>query len=156
MWFGVRLLMECRVEARSLDEPLFAARIIVVKASTETGARAKAKRFDRAAQERYVNAEGTTVQWVLREMLDVKALFDEVIADGSEVYYAFLRQTDVERVRQSLQPGQEGSIALEAVADRWLGFPIASGSSPLPLGGREGEGSAFTASNEFSLPLGEG
>jgi hypothetical protein len=102
-WFAARLIFESVHERQGDFDPLFEDRIILVRAMTEDEAREKAKALARSNAERYENAEGDTVTWVFREILDLKWVYDEVLEDGSEVYSSFLRLEELNQLRTLLE-----------------------------------------------------
>lgn len=107
-WYSARILME----AVHPDEPpgsaLFEDKVILVKAGSERQVKAKAGKLGKKDEHEYLNVEGNRVSWVFREVLDVVALFDEALTEGTEVYYKFLSEEDLQAVRRSLQPGSLG------------------------------------------------
>lgn len=118
-WFGARILLAAEHPDEAAADTLFEERIVLIRAATDEAAREKAVRLGKAAEEAYENPDGKTVKWGFREVLDVKPLFDDVIGDGSEVYYSLLAEHDVEPLRRALQSG-----GLSAAADDALATPV--------------------------------
>jgi hypothetical protein len=97
MWFGVSLLYK---SSEPLDEQgtrLFEERIIVLNATNEEEAWEKANEYGPSLEERYTNAEGRWVAWSFERTVEVKAILEDQLADGVEVFSRFLRQDEVER-----------------------------------------------------------
>src|SRR5436309_680118 len=114
-WFAACLLMESLVDSGPPKEKLFEEKIVLVRASTDADAAEKAERFGRDAEQEYLNADGETVKWVFRELLDLKELFDEAVGDGTEVYYAFLGDDEVVQRQRMLRAGEHLDPAAPSV-----------------------------------------
>jgi hypothetical protein len=102
MWFGVSLLYR---SSEPLDEQgtrLFEERIIVFDAADEGEAWKKAKERGPLLEERYTNAEGRWVAWTFERTVEVRAILEDQIADGVEVFSRFLRQDEVESLTNSI------------------------------------------------------
>ncbi|MGH8064116.1 MAG: DUF4288 domain-containing protein [Candidatus Entotheonellia bacterium] len=96
MWFGVSLLYK---SSEPLDEQgtrLFEERIIVLNAADEAEARKRANEHGPSLEEQYANAEGRWVAWTFERTVEVKAILEDQIADGVEVFSRFLRQDEVD------------------------------------------------------------
>jgi hypothetical protein len=102
-WFAVRLIMESVRSDPSDGHKLFEDRILLVKARTSDQARQKATTLAKASGHSYRTATGADVAWKFSDVLDVKSLLDETIEDGSEIYYAFLHQDELDAVREFLR-----------------------------------------------------
>jgi Domain of unknown function (DUF4288) len=109
-WFSVRVLFESLHPEEPGLARFFEDRIILIRADTGDEARKKATAQGKSAEHSYESAHGDRVDVVFREILDVQdligdALQDGAIRDGAEIYYQFLNEQEVERVKQSLEPG---------------------------------------------------
>src|SRR5207249_1758492 len=65
-------------------------RLVIVRAGSEVQAGRKAERLTRAGVERYRNVFGETVTWRFKEVIDSYAILDDELADGTEIYSAFM------------------------------------------------------------------
>ena len=88
-WFAVSLVFECidpdTDEGLSLEQ-----RIVLLHAVDEDAVRERAGRLGKKTQVEYASAEGNQVRWLFRGIGDIKALLDDEIGDGTEVYYSYL------------------------------------------------------------------
>lgn len=89
-WFAANIILESSHPEERQYRKLYEQRIILVRATTIEEAWQKATVYGEAAREEYRNPNDKTVIWAMREILDVKELFEDSIGDGSEVYYSFL------------------------------------------------------------------
>jgi len=91
-WFAARLLFES-AHVPPVADPMFEDRIILLEARDEREAMDCALSLGRASEraERYEGATGDKINWELRSVLDVKPLTSDVVGNGAEVYYTFLR-----------------------------------------------------------------
>ncbi len=103
-WFAARMLFESTHQPHPSPDPLFEDRIVLLQAASEEKARRKADELgqDVEREETFQSVEGNEVTWRFKGVLDLKALLDEEIRDGTEVYYAFLDREDAERLRHAL------------------------------------------------------
>ncbi len=106
-WFGVRIVLECVIPDDAAKK-VFEDKVIVVSASSEQEAESRGRQFGREAEHQYANSDGQPVSWVFREVLDVCSLSDDGLRDGSEVYYHFVGEADLDAIRASLRPGRLG------------------------------------------------
>lgn len=89
-WFGVRLVVECQVGKDVPAKRTYEDRLIVVRAASDAEACRRAERLTRAAVERYRNVVGETVTWRFKEVIDSYPILDDQLADGTEIYSAFM------------------------------------------------------------------
>jgi len=89
-WFGVRLVVECQVGADPPGRRTYEDRVVVVRASSEALARRKAERLTRRGGESYRNFKGEKVVWRFKDVVDSYLILDDDLADGTEVYSAFM------------------------------------------------------------------
>jgi hypothetical protein len=89
-WFGVRLVVECQVGKDPPAKRTYEDRLVVVRAASEAHARRKAERLTRAGVERYRNVVGEKVTWRFKEVIDSYQILDDELADGTEIYSAFM------------------------------------------------------------------
>jgi hypothetical protein len=102
MWFGVSLLYK---SSEPLDERgtyLYEERIIVLEAIDEEEAGKKANERGPSLEEEYVNAEGRRVTWTFERAVEVKAIIEEQLGDGVEVFNRFLREDEVRNLTSSI------------------------------------------------------
>jgi hypothetical protein len=102
-WFAARIVLESVGATSDGDERLFEDRIILLRAESEREAQVKAKAIGRESAHEYDSAAGSHVTWRFKELLDVKPLWLDSIEDGSEVYYAFLREPELDQIRRIIQ-----------------------------------------------------
>jgi hypothetical protein len=102
-WFSVRLIIECSTNVEGISHKLFEDKIVLVRASNEEEARVKAHDLEGSGPHEYINGEGNRVLCRFYEILDVAEILDEVIAEGTEVYYSFLRAEELAIIRAILQ-----------------------------------------------------
>jgi hypothetical protein len=89
-WFGVRLVVECQVGRDVPAKRTYEDRLIVVRAASDAEACRRAERLTRAAVERYRNVVGESVTWRFKEVIDSYPILDDELADGTEIYSAFM------------------------------------------------------------------
>lgn len=105
IWFGARVIFESVGPSNDRRDRLYEERIMLVRAITEQQARAKAERFSRASGVKYRNVRGKEISWHFKEVLDVACLsWEQVITDGSEVYYAVLDEKRFRHLRSAICP----------------------------------------------------
>jgi hypothetical protein len=85
-WFVTILIVRCRVEGESPDNPLFDRQIRVLKASDAEVAFQKAMKLGEAENHSYNNGRGDNVAWEFVGLGDLCQLQEEQISDGTEVY----------------------------------------------------------------------
>jgi hypothetical protein len=115
MWFGVSLFYS---SSEPLDEQgtrLFEERIIVLDVADEGEAWERASEHGPALEERYTNAEGRWVAWTFERIVEVKAILEDRIADGVELFSRFLRQDEVESLTNLLQKNHLSTISVEGL-----------------------------------------
>lgn len=87
---------------RPEDDDLYEERIVLLRSGSEDEAKAKAEAIAREQGEKYKNVYEETVRWSFVEVIDVKQVLSESIADGTEVYYCFLRKDELDQIKQML------------------------------------------------------
>jgi hypothetical protein len=103
-WFTARLLYESTSDKET--KKLFEERLILLQADSGIeGAKKKAIRLGKATGGGYSSVGGQEITWSFRELLDLIELSEPEIQDGSEVYYHFLTEKEVDGVKESLQSG---------------------------------------------------
>ncbi len=98
-WFAARMILEAVHPEEPPGDRLYEDRVILVKADDEHQARLRAGRLGEASRQHYKNEYGGTVVWQFKELLDVVELFDETIADGTEVYYSLIGEVGLGHIR---------------------------------------------------------
>ena len=107
MWFGVSLVSR---SSEPLDEQgtrLFEERIIVRDAADEAEAWKKANGWGSSLEEQYVNAEGQEVAWTFERAVEVKAILEDQLGDGVEVFNRFLREDEVKSLTSPITERQK-------------------------------------------------
>src|ERR1700737_4167134 len=89
-WFGVRVVVEIQVGDDPPGRRSYEDRVIVVRASSDALARRRAETLTRADRESYRNFKGEKVVWRFKDVVDTYMILDDEIADGTEVYSAFM------------------------------------------------------------------
>ena len=91
-WFAVRVLIEPgdRDEPGSDTPDHFEDRFILVHAASEDEALTKGMLFAEDGNDDYHNAEGQTVRWSFRHIIDAHQILDSTLQDGTELYSAFI------------------------------------------------------------------
>ena len=95
MRFGVSLLCRSSEPLGEQATRLFEERIIVLDAADEAEAWKKANGCGSSLEEQYVNAEGHEVAWTFERAVEVKAILEDRLGDGVEVFNRFLREDEV-------------------------------------------------------------
>ncbi|HVY26360.1 MAG TPA: DUF4288 domain-containing protein [Polyangiaceae bacterium] len=119
-WYSVKSLYRMDVKAAADAAPRLSSseeRIILVRADSFDEALEKAQQEARKyADMRWLNARGEAVETRYLEVLDAFMLFDEELADGSEVYSKMLwvapSSTDEELIERGF-----GSVAEQTSED---------------------------------------
>ena len=93
-WYSVRVLFEILVgdEATSGLPNRFEDRLILVRAKNEEEALAKGRRFAEGTQEKSLGADGQTIGWMSRQVIEAHKIVDSDLQDGTEIYSAFVDQ----------------------------------------------------------------
>lgn len=118
--------------ARSIDTDSHEDRLILVRAATADEARAKGEAAAASYHHEYANADGETVRWAVRGIADVHQVMDAEIADGTEVYSAFIDREWADALMrgsdspikawQRVHPGEDVmSASVAEVMEAWTG-----------------------------------
>jgi hypothetical protein len=89
-WYAVRALFRAdhgRKDARSV-RTLLEESVLLFK-STPSAVAAKGRQVAKQHQHSYRNVYGEMVSWKLHQVLEIVAVFDQRITEGSEVYSRF-------------------------------------------------------------------
>ena len=99
-WWAVRMVVDITLgDAPMLPaDPGYEDRIILVRASSESEARAKGESEAASYNQEYETADGVICRWTVRGISDVQAVITEEIVDGIEVYSAFIDNDWAERL----------------------------------------------------------
>ncbi len=95
MWYSVDILMKSsssKVEGIPL---LWEEVIIIVEAEGEADARTKAENIARLDEVEYTSISGENIEWTYERILQVYEIRPSQIADGTEVFSRFLRDSEV-------------------------------------------------------------
>jgi len=84
------------------DTHLFEERIIILAASDEAEAWKKANDYGTSGEEHYINTEGALVVWTFERTIEVKAILEDQLGDGVEVFQRFLREDEVRSLLGSI------------------------------------------------------
>ena len=102
MWFGASLLYRSSELLTEHGPHLFEERIVNLAASDEAEAWKKANECGALGEEQYINTEGSLVAWIFERTLEVKAILDDQLGDGIEVFQRFLREDEVRSLLGSI------------------------------------------------------
>ena len=102
MWFGASLLYRSSEPLTEYGTHLFEERIVILAAHDETEARKKANDRGALGEEQYINMEGALVAWTFERTLEVKAILEDELGDGVEVFQRFLREDEVRSLLGSI------------------------------------------------------
>jgi hypothetical protein len=109
-WYSARLLLESVVKDDDATETLFEDRVVLLRASSDAEAKAKAHRIGKSQEQEYLNADGAAVRWVFRELLDINPLYDNQLEEGSEVYSQLLDSKELKAVRRTLSAARIAAL----------------------------------------------
>ena len=98
------LLYEARAESGH-EPPLYQESFVLLQATSEEEARGLALARAREEQVRYTSAEGKTLQWSLKHLVDVSPVLDERLKSGSELYARHFRNYDAYHAFEPLLGG---------------------------------------------------
>ena len=93
MWYAANLLFK-RTRASGRNDLLWEESIRLIKADSEEEARQLAERFGRSERVSYETNDGT-VTWVFDRVERIYAIESESLADGTELFSRFLRDSEV-------------------------------------------------------------
>jgi hypothetical protein len=94
MWYAASLLFKGSRVPAGADAPLWQESIRLIGANTDDEARAKAEKIGQAERVSY-QVSGGTLTWVFDRIERVYTIEVDVLADGTEVFSRFLRDTEV-------------------------------------------------------------
>src|SRR5688572_21159508 len=103
LWYSARILMEASHPDGHSEPKLFEDSVVLLRAGSIEEAATKATRQGKKAEHSYKNAEGETVRWEFREVLDVVEVLDAELVEGSEVYHHYIDEEGVEYLRRALK-----------------------------------------------------
>jgi hypothetical protein len=87
-------------------EPLYEETVAIFLATSENHAVEKAREHDRSRQTTYQNEYHETITWVLKHLIDVSEISDE-IGDGAEIYTRHFRDYQAYYAFETLLPDQD-------------------------------------------------
>lgn len=67
-------------------KPMYEESFVLLQATNEEEARARALEHARRQDVRYESAEGKAIHWSLKHLVDVSPVLDEDLKDGAELY----------------------------------------------------------------------
>lgn len=126
-WYSARVVLERLIGGAQEVSPLFEERMFLLRAKGDEEALQRAERLGRAGEETFENERGERIQWIFKEVLDIKAVLDDTLADGSEIYYAFYQRDELEQVRQALQTKLDPCCD-PTLTDSYQAAPVTSGT----------------------------
>lgn len=88
--FAALLVYEASSSARD-DEPLYEETVTLFVADSIEEATNKARLYGENRETSYENAEGATITWKLKHVIDVSEVVDNPGEDGAEVYTRHFR-----------------------------------------------------------------
>jgi len=100
------LLYEARAKDGS-QAPLYQESFVLLRATSEDEARKLAAAHGQQQQTSYTSAEGATIQWSLKHVVDVSPALDEELEHGAELYARHFRNYDA---YHSFEPLLGGSV----------------------------------------------
>jgi hypothetical protein len=107
-WYAAVLLLESLHPEDPGSRKLFQLQVRLVRARSDEAAWDRANTIAKAQEHSYANVYGNTVEWVLREVIDVIELLDDAMKEGAEVYYSFLTEREARQLSTALRhPSQK-------------------------------------------------
>lgn len=103
-FFIAVLLYEARAKEGS-QAPLYQESFILLRATGEEEARKLAAAHALRQQTSYTSADGATIEWVLKHVVDVSPALDEELKHGAELYARHFRDYDAYRAFEPLLGG---------------------------------------------------
>ncbi|MCF2530249.1 DUF4288 domain-containing protein [Yinghuangia soli] len=88
-------------------EPLYQESFVLLRADGAEDAREKAGAHGRGQQTAYVNAEGNTVSWTHKAVVDVSEVLDADLGDGAELYARHFRNYQAYQAFEPLLSGED-------------------------------------------------
>lgn len=86
-------------------KPLYQESFVLLQASGEEEARARAVEHARQQEVHYKNAEGETIQCSLKHVIDVSSVLDDELKDGAELYARHFRDYEAYHAFEPLLGG---------------------------------------------------
>jgi hypothetical protein len=102
-WYAAVLLLESLHPEEPGTRKLSQLQVRLVRARSDEAAWDRANKIAEAQEHSYANVYGKTVEWVLRELLDVIELLDDAMKEGAEVYYSFLNEREARQLNAALR-----------------------------------------------------
>ena len=107
-WYAAVLLLESLHPEDPGSRKLFQLQVRLVRARSDEAAWDRANTIAKAHEHSFANVYGNTVEWVLREVIDVIELLDDAMKKGAEVYYSFLTERETRQLGTALRhPSQK-------------------------------------------------
>jgi hypothetical protein len=100
-WFSTVVVFEAVPEIASAAS-LFEIRVILIRAENEEDAVAQQTARSRADEVSFPNEDGSIVSVRFREIMAVRELIDDPSKDGAEVFWEYMRGSDLDRMRKIL------------------------------------------------------
>ncbi len=102
-WYTVSLLLKSIHSPPAKFEPLWELRLVLVEAETEDDAHQKGEKIGKEAELEYgVEYKGSQVgeklKWTFMQVERVCQIESEKLADGTELYSRFLRDSEVKSI----------------------------------------------------------
>lgn len=96
--YSVRLLIRCSGKGQPARVPLYEDRLVLVRAKSHQGTKAKARAIANNTSGPYKNPFGNTVYWRVASVYESVELFEDEfpngkIKDGAQVYWRYIRST---------------------------------------------------------------
>jgi len=85
--------------------PLYDESFVLIKASSPEEAKEKASTYAKREQTSYRNEQGEEISWSLKQVIDVTAVLDESLEDGSDLYSRHFRNYEAYRLFEPLLAG---------------------------------------------------
>jgi hypothetical protein len=100
------LLYEARADDAS-KAPLYQESFVVLHATSEEEARRMALAHAQQQQTSYASADGATIQWSLKHLVDVSPCLEDELKHGAEIYARHFRNYEAYR---AFEPMLGGSV----------------------------------------------
>ncbi|WPB77895.1 DUF4288 domain-containing protein [Archangium violaceum] len=89
--FYVAVLLYESTSESGGKKPLYQESFVLLQATGEEEARARAAEHARQQETQYENEEGELIHWSLKHVIDVSPVLDDELKDGSELYARHFR-----------------------------------------------------------------
>jgi hypothetical protein len=88
-------------------QPLYQEDIVLLYADSEEGAKQRAAQHGQARETSYRNADGETISWVLKHVVDVNSVLDADLSQDADLYSRHFRDYDAYQRFEPLLSGEQ-------------------------------------------------